>query len=285
MKGRLNSKGRKTCRAGGPPLRFVQRWERWTQPSASRAFNHGSVTSHGFRDFGPDHTLRKPRRVGHPQMETEFSSPELYFPRKVGHPPNGSSGEHASAGQTAGIRPLTCEKNPDFCSIAQQASSIQTQQKAQAAADAAARAQNQAQTKQLTADDVSKGIKAFDSDKGDKNPGRVVKALDTMGKDFTVSGDTLKQGVKESGVEMPKAADKVLGNVESITRTGDKVVITNKGSITIDLLGQVGKTVSFTINESAKGKSGYVGPELQNLKGVGIGLGPFASHPDHWGPE
>jgi len=137
----------------------------------------------------------------------------------------------------------------------------------------------------LTADDVSKGIKAFDSDKGDKNPGRVVKALDTMGKDFTVSGDTLKQGVKESGVEMPKAADKVLGNVESITRTGDKVVITNKGSITIDLLGQVGKTVSFTINESAKGKSGYVGPELQNLKGVGIGLGPFASHPDHWGPE
>ena len=146
-------------------------------------------------------------------------------------------------------------------------------------------AQNQSQTKQLTADDVSKGIKAFDSDKGDKNPGRVVKALDTMGKDFTVSGDTLKQGVKESGVEMPKAADKVLGNVESITRTGDKVVITNKGSITIDLLGQVGKTVSFTINESAKGKSGYVGPELQNLKGVGIGLGPFASHPDHWGPE
>ncbi|MGO9209802.1 MAG: RHS repeat-associated core domain-containing protein, partial [Terriglobales bacterium] len=42
-------------------------------------------------------------------------------------------------------------------------------------------AQNQSQTKQLTADDVSKGIKAFDSDKGDKNPGRVVKALDTMG--------------------------------------------------------------------------------------------------------
>jgi len=146
-------------------------------------------------------------------------------------------------------------------------------------------AQNQSQTKQLTADDVSKGIKAFDSDKGDKNPGRVVKALDTMGKDFTVSGDTLKQGVKDSGVALPKAADKVLANVDSITRTGDKVVITNKGSMTIDLLGQVGKTVSFTINESAKGKSGYQGPELQNLKGVGIGLGPFATHPDHWGPE
>jgi RHS repeat-associated protein len=148
-----------------------------------------------------------------------------------------------------------------------------------------ASAQNQSQTKQLTADDVSKGIKAFDSDKGDKNPGRVVKALDTMGKDFTVSGDTLKQGVKESGVEMPKAADKVLANVESITRTGDKVVITNKDSMRIKLLGEIGKTISFTINESVKGKSGYVGPALQDLKGVGIGIGPFATHPDHWGPE
>jgi hypothetical protein len=128
-------------------------------------------------------------------------------------------------------------------------------------------AQNQSQTKQLTADDVSKGIKAFDSDKGDKNPGRVVKALDTMGKDFTATGDVVRAGVKESGVEMPKAADKVLANVESITRTGDKVVITNKDSMRVDVLGKMDKTISFTINESAKGKSGYVGPELQNLKG------------------
>jgi RHS repeat-associated protein len=146
-------------------------------------------------------------------------------------------------------------------------------------------AQNTSQTKQLTADDVSKGIKAFDSDKGDKNPGRVVKALDTMGQNFTATGDVVRAGVKESGVEMPKAADKVLANVESITRTGDKVVITNKDSMRVDVLGKMEKTISFTINESAKGKSGYVGPELQNLKGVSIGIGPFATHPDHWGPE
>jgi hypothetical protein len=63
------------------------------------------------------------------------------------------------------------------------------------------------------------------------------------------------------------------------------VVITNKDSMTIKLLGQVGKTVSFTINESVKGKSGYQGPALQNLKGVGIGIGPLAKHPDHWGPK
>jgi RHS repeat-associated protein len=145
--------------------------------------------------------------------------------------------------------------------------------------------QSQTQTQQLSASDVSKGIKAFDSDKEDKNPGRVVKALDTMGKDFTVSGDTLRQGAKDSGVAFPKDADKVLANVDSITRTGNNVVITNKDSMTIKLLGQMGKTISFTINESVKGKSGYQGPALQNLKGVGIGIGPFASHPDHWGPE
>jgi hypothetical protein len=137
----------------------------------------------------------------------------------------------------------------------------------------------------LTADDVSKAIKTYDSDKDNKDPGRVVKALDAMGKDFTVSGDTLRTGVKDSGVELPKEADKVLANVDSITRTGDKVVITNGKPMTIKVGGQLAKTISFTINESVTGKSGYQGPALQNLKGVGIGLGPFAYHPDHWGPE
>jgi hypothetical protein len=150
---------------------------------------------------------------------------------------------------------------------------------------AEAQNQSQTQTKQLTADDVSKGIKAYDSDKGDKQPGRVVKALDAMGNNFTATGDVVRAGVKESGVELPKDADKVLANVNSITRTGDNVVITNEKSMTIKVGGQLAKTISFTISESVKGKSGYQGPALQNLKGIGIGLGPFAYHPDHWGPE
>ena len=147
-------------------------------------------------------------------------------------------------------------------------------------------AQNQSQTKQLTADDVSKGIKAYDSDKGGKQPGRVVEALDAMGTNFTATGDVVRAGVKQSGVELPKDADKVLANVNSISRTGDKVVITNEKSMTIKKgFGQLSQTISFTINESVKGKSGYQGPALQNLKGIGIGLGPLAYHPDHWGPE
>jgi RHS repeat-associated protein len=150
---------------------------------------------------------------------------------------------------------------------------------------AAAQNTSETQTKQLTADDVSKGIKAYDSDKGDKQPGRVVKALDAMGNNFTATGDVVRAGVKASGVALPKDADKVLANVVSITRTGDKVVITNEKSMTIKAAGQLAKTISFTINESLKGKSGYQGPALQNLNGVGIGWGKLAYHPDHWGPE
>ena len=106
-----------------------------------------------------------------------------------------------------------------------------------------------------------------------------------MGTNFTATGDVVRAGVKQSGVELPKDADKVLANVNSITRTGDKVVITNEKSMTIKVGGELSKTISFTINESVKGKSGYVGPALQNLKGIGIGLSILAYHPDHWGPE
>src|SRR5262249_4365286 len=123
---------------------------------------------------------------------------------------------------------------------------------------------SETQTKQLTADDVSKAIKAHDSDKSDKQPGRVVKALDAMGTNFTATGDVVRDGIKQSGVELPKDADKVLANVKSITRTGDKVVITNEKSMTNKVGGQLTKTISFTINESVKGKSGYQGPALQN---------------------
>lgn len=176
----------------------------------------------------------------------------------------------------------SCPNGGDSCgaSNAADASNSASQQSSQAQQN-----QNQTQTKQLTATDVSRGIKAYASDKGDKNPGRVVKAVDAMGNNFTATGDVVRAGVKESGVELPKDADKVLANVNSITRTGDNVVITNDKSMTVKLAGHIDKTISFTINESLKGKSGYQGPALQNLKGVGIGFGPLAYHPDHWGPE
>jgi hypothetical protein len=88
MKGRLNSKERKTCRAGGPPLRFVQRWGE--MDSTLRIKSTQQLIGNILRIPG----LRagthpsKTAKGGHPRMETESSFPELYFPRKVGHPPS-----------------------------------------------------------------------------------------------------------------------------------------------------------------------------------------------------
>jgi len=141
-----------------------------------------------------------------------------------------------------------------------------------------ASAQNESQTKQLSADDVSNGVKAYDSDKGDKGAARVVKALDTMGKDFTATGDVVRAGVKESGVKLPKDADKVLGNVDSITRTGDKVVITNEGSITIKALAHLGKTISFTVT-TVDGK-----PALRSITGISAGVSILQKKITSYGP-
>ena len=76
----------------------------------------------------------------------------------------------------------------------------------------------------------------------------------------------MRAGAKESGVKLPKDADKVLGNVDSISRTGDKVVITNEGSITIKALAHLDKTISFTVT-SVGGK-----PALRDIKGISVGV-------------
>jgi hypothetical protein len=74
-----------------------------------------------------------------------------------------------------------------------------------------------------------------------------------------------------------------LGNVDSVSRTGDKVVITNRESITIKNIAHLDKTISFTV-ASVNGK-----PALQNIQGVqlGVNLGfkfVVVDTPTHWGP-
>ena len=46
-------------------------------------------------------------------------------------------------------------------------------------------------------------VKTYDSDKGDKNPARLISALDILGNNFTGTGATLKAGIKESDVKVP----------------------------------------------------------------------------------
>jgi len=88
----------------------------------------------------------------------------------------------------------------------------------------------------------------------------------------------VRAGVKESGVNLPKDADKVLGNVDSITRTGDKVVITNEGSSTIKALAHLDKTISFTVT-TVGGK-----PALRDIKGISIGVGFLKKEITSYGP-
>ena len=46
-------------------------------------------------------------------------------------------------------------------------------------------------------------VKTYDSDKGDKNPARLISALDILGNNVTGTGATLKAGIKESDVKVP----------------------------------------------------------------------------------
>jgi hypothetical protein len=110
----------------------------------------------------------------------------------------------------------------------------------------------------------------------------VVNALNILGSNWTVSGETLQAGVSMAYSQMkkdvPGTAEKVLANVDSVSRTGDKVVITNKRDISIRLLGHLEKAISFTV-VSVKGQ-----PALRDIKGISIGLGPLAKDIHNWGP-
>jgi hypothetical protein len=70
--------------AGGPPLRFLQRWgararTSWDFDLVSNTPLSLHIVRRRLRGFGPGPTLRKPRRMGHPKMQTECAFSELYF--------------------------------------------------------------------------------------------------------------------------------------------------------------------------------------------------------------
>ncbi len=140
----------------------------------------------------------------------------------------------------------------------------------QAPAQTEAQAQQQAQQqKQLSADDVSKAVQTYDKDKSDKNPARLIKALNTLGDNFTVSGDTLRAGAKQSGVKDVQSgnAEKVLGNVDSVSRTGDKVVNHEQGVYDDFASRPAGKNHQFHCGGLGNGQTWESGTRLTELKG------------------
>jgi len=127
-------------------------------------------------------------------------------------------------------------------------------------------AQQNQQQKTLSADDVSKAIQALEKDIGDNpkkgKPDRAVDFLNALGNNFSVTGETLKEGVKLSKVKLPPGVGAVLDNVSSLTRSGDKVTITNNQEKSV--LGgffKLGQSITFVVG-SVSGK-----PALLNIQG------------------
>lgn len=133
--------------------------------------------------------------------------------------------------------------------------------------------QTQTQTKQLSAADVSKGVESFKQDTG-SNAKKTVDFLNSFGTNWNLSGDALRQGLKDSKV-------KTLGEdkkVDSISRTGDKVTVTLNDSI-FAFKFKTSKNISFDVG-SVGGK-----PALVNIQGVAEFHGYHYVPKTQYGPD
>jgi len=128
--------------------------------------------------------------------------------------------------------------------------------------------QTQTQPKQLSADDVSKAIQsAKDEPKGTPHARTAVDFLNALGTNWKLSGDTLRQALKDSKVD----AHGVDKKVDSVSRTGDNVTVQLNKGINY-LLFKTEKTITFKVG-AITGR-----PALIDIQGVselhGLGYKP-----------
>jgi RHS repeat-associated protein len=147
------------------------------------------------------------------------------------------------------------------------------QQAAQNQTETQTQTQTQTQQKQLSAEDVSKGIQSAKEDTG-SNAKKAVDFLNSFGTNWNLSGDALRQGLKDSKVD----AHGVDQKVDSVSRTGDKVTVQlNKG---INFLIYKTKTnITFDVG-TVKGR-----PALVNIQGVEHFVGYGYKPKTQYGPD
>ena len=116
--------------------------------------------------------------------------------------------------------------------------------------------QTQTQPKQLSADDVSNGIQSAKADTG-SNAKKTVDFLNSIGTNWNLSGDALRQGLKDSKVD----AHGVDNKVDSVSRTGDKVTVQLNKGINY-LIYKTKTTITFDVGK-VDGR-----PALVNIQGV-----------------
>jgi RHS repeat-associated protein len=106
---------------------------------------------------------------------------------------------------------------------------------------------------------------------------RTINLLNGFGSNWTLSGDNLRTGIaaakNASGVNIPGTANEVFANIDSISRTGDQVAITNKQPLKTTF-ANLDKSVTFTIG----------GEHLQNIRGLKVGFGPIKGAKKSWDP-
>ena len=77
-----------------------------------------------------------------------------------------------------------------------------------------------------------------------------VNLFNGLGTNATVSGDTLRAALSDNGIRAIGNNEKLLNNIESISKSGSNVTITNRGELKLKY-SQGGliesKTVSFSV--------------------------------------
>jgi RHS repeat-associated protein len=134
--------------------------------------------------------------------------------------------------------------------------------------------QTQTQPKQLSAEDVSKAIQSAKQDTG-PNAKKAVDFLNSLGTNWNLSGDILRQALKDSKVD----AHGVDKNVDSVARSGDKVTVQlNKGLNFLEIY-KTKTTISFDVGD-VKGR-----PALLNIQGVEVFHGYHYVPKTDYGPN
>jgi RHS repeat-associated protein len=146
-------------------------------------------------------------------------------------------------------------------------------QKPQNQAQTETQTQTQTQPKQLSADDVAKGIQSAKADTG-SNAKKSVDFLNSFGTNWNLSGDALRQGLKDSKVD----AHGVDKKVDSVSRTGDTVTVQLNKGINF-LIYKTKTTITFDVGT----KSGR--PALVNIQGVEVFHGYHYVPKTDYGPD
>jgi RHS repeat-associated protein len=99
-----------------------------------------------------------------------------------------------------------------------------------------------------------------------------IQLFNGLGNNVSVTGDALRQGIKDSNVKLDDTTNALVANISSVTKTGDQVTIKNSTQSSTNISGytlSVDKTVSFRVGVSTETNL----PGLYNVKGISGGQG------------